>query len=254
MISLGIETERSVPPEVPGGSRIYAVGDIHGRADLLGPLLDMIAADAADAPGRIVVIFLGDLIDRGPASSTVVGSIAAGPPAGPLARAEWIALRGNHEDSLLRFLDDTAVGPGWFMNGGLDTIRSYAGELPDDDPATLQRLLAQTLPPAHLRFLSALPTTHEEGDYLFVHAGVQPELPLAEQSPRDLLWIREPFLHWPGRLEKVVVHGHTIVPVPEIRPHRIGVDTGAYRSGRLTALVLEGADRRFLAARLRPRA
>jgi serine/threonine protein phosphatase 1 len=237
---------------VPDGSRIYAVGDIHGRLDLLERLLALIEDDAArhPPPERLAVIFLGDYVDRGPASRQVVERLMRGPPAdGALAGAQWICLKGNHEDCMIRFLDDLDGGPGWAANGGFETVYSYAGTLPDAaraNMAALQSLLAGTLPPEHRRFLARLPLYHREGDYLFVHAGIRPGIPLSAQDPADLLWIRDDFLYARTPPDMVVVHGHTPCPTPEIRPHRIGIDTKAYMSGHLTALVLDGADRRFL--------
>lgn len=238
-------------PRVPPGTRVYAIGDIHGRLDLLDRLLDDIRVDAEHSGGqRIVVVFLGDLIDRGAESRAVVQRVMDGPPAhGSLAGARYVTLRGNHEDTLLQFLADFSVGPRWFRNGGLEAVRSYVGEvdaaLAHDYPR-LQRLLYRALPTEHLRFLSTNPARHEEGDYLFVHAGVRPGVDLARQDPYDLMWIRDPFLKSEEIWPRMVVHGHTIAPEPEERVNRIGIDTGAYRSGRLTALVLDGADRRFL--------
>jgi serine/threonine protein phosphatase 1 len=242
--------------EVPAGTRVYAIGDIHGRADLLRHLLDDIAEDATytpydgPPPQRIVVVCIGDLIDRGPDSKAVVERLLAGAPAeGPLAGAQFVSLRGNHEDYMLQFLADFSAAPGWLRNGGLEAIRSYVGHLPDgyiaDYPA-LQRLLYRALPPSHLRFVSRMPIRHVEGDYLFVHAGIRPGVPLERQDTYDLMWIREPFLRSAEPSPKVVVHGHTVVSEPEIHPWRIAIDTGAYRTGRLCCLVLEGAGRRFL--------
>ncbi|MBI5165297.1 MAG: serine/threonine protein phosphatase [Magnetospirillum sp.] len=235
---------------VPAGTRVYAVGDVHGRTDLLDLLLARMAEEVAvDRPERLVVVFLGDYVDRGPDSRGVVERLAAGPPSGPLAGAEWVCLRGNHEDFLLRFLDGGADGKAWCYNGGLETVRSYAGAIPDGlegDMAALQLLLSRALPPAHLRFLSRLKLSWSEGDYVFVHAGVRPGVALEDQAPADLMWIRDDFLAHGGPMDKVVVHGHSVRPTPEVRPWRIGIDTGAYRTGLLTALVLEGGERRFL--------
>jgi len=242
--------------EVPPGTRVYAIGDIHGRMDLLGRLLEDVAEDAAyapyegGAPERLVLVYLGDLVDRGPDSRAVVERLIAGPgKAGPLAGATQICLRGNHEDYLMQFLADFSAAPAWFRVGGLEAIRSYLGHLPDgyvqDHPA-LQRLFYRSLPPSHLRFLSRMPLKHVEGDYLFAHAGIRPGVTMERQDAFDLMWIREPFLSHAGALGKVVVHGHTVVAEPDIRANRIAIDTGAYRTGRLTCLVLEGAGRRFL--------
>lgn len=239
------------PARVPDGSRIYAVGDIHGRLDLLERLLRRIAEDCARGrPARVALIFLGDYVDRGPDSRGVVERLMRGPPQdGALAGTEWICLKGNHEDYLLRFADDSRAGTEWCANGGTETLRSYAREIPpalSGDMAALQLLLTSTLPPNHLRFLSRLPLCHREGDYVFAHAGIRPGVPLEQQDPQDLLWIRDGFLFDTRPASFVVVHGHTPSPTPDIRPHRIGIDTGAYYSGALTALVLEGTDRRFL--------
>ncbi len=242
--------------EVPDGTRVYAIGDIHGRLDLLNHLLEDIAEDArytpydGAPPGRVVVVSVGDLIDRGPDSKAVVERLLSGAPsAGPLAGAQFVTLRGNHEDYLMQFLADFSVAPAWFRNGGLEAIRSYVGHLPDgyatDYPA-LQRLLYRAMPPSHLRFLSRMPLKHVEGDYLFVHAGIRPGVPLERQDAFDLMWIRGEFLHATELAAKMVVHGHTVVAEPEIHPNRIAIDTGAYRTGVLSCLVLEGAGRRFL--------
>jgi serine/threonine protein phosphatase 1 len=235
---------------VPDGTRVYAVGDIHGRADLLDRLLKRLADDADKCrPERIVVVFLGDFVDRGPNARAVVERLMAGPPAeGGLAGGEWICLKGNHEEYMIRFLTELSVGASWLWNGGHATVQSYAAipEGHEHDTAALQLLLSRALPPSHLRFLSRLRMMHVEGDYVFVHAGIRPGIALADQDPTDLMWIRDDFLFDPNPLEKVVVHGHTIAPVPEIRPNRIGIDTGAYASGNLTALVLEGTERRFI--------
>ena len=238
-------------PCVPPGVSVYAIGDIHGRLDLLDRLLDRIAADVARTrPRHLAVLFLGDIIDRGAESRGVVERLMAGPPPGPLAGAEWVCLKGNHEAVLLDFLVDVAAGPGWCACGGLDTVRSYLDAEPPagwgTDMAAVRLLLLRHLPPRHRRFLAGLPLSHQIGDYLFVHAGVRPGIPLDDQHPADLLWIRRDFLddgRWHG---KMVVHGHTSADEPQVRSNRIGIDTRAYASGRLTALVLEGAGRRFI--------
>jgi serine/threonine protein phosphatase 1 len=220
--------------------------------DLLGRLLEHIAQDLEQTPPpeRVVVISLGDLIDRGPDSKAVVECLLAGPKwGGALARAQFVTLRGNHEDYLLQFLADFSAAPGWLRNGGLEAIRSYVGQLPDgtatDYPA-LQRLLYRALPPSHLRFFSRMPLRHVEGDYLFVHAGIRPGVPLDRQDAYDLMWIRGEFLHSTQPAAKMVVHGHTQVAEPEFHSNRIAIDTGAYRTGTLTCLVLDGAERRIL--------
>lgn len=240
-------------PAVPVGTRVYAIGDIHGRLDLLDRLLERMTEDAERAaPRRISVVFLGDYVDRGPQSRGVVERLMHGPPShGALAGAEWTCLKGNHEECLIRFVDQPSTGAAWCLNGGLETVRSYAGEIPkglESDMPALQLLLSRSMPPAHLRFLSRLKLMHREGDYIFVHAGIRPGVALEDQEPSDLLWIRDDFLFAHPPLGQVVVHGHTPGPAPEIRPHRIGIDTGAYYSGTLTALVLEGTEKKFLAS------
>lgn len=245
------QVDPSRNPCVPVGVCVYAIGDIHGRADLLRGLLDLIAADVERrAPSRLALVFLGDFIDRGPHSRQVVECLMAGPPPGPLAAAQWICLKGNHEEVMLDFLDNVAAGKGWCAYGGLDTVRSYAASPPapgwERDLKVVQAVLARSLPKAHRDFLAGLPVCHQEGDYLFVHAGIRPGTALEYQDPADLLWIRHEFLddgRWHG---KVVVHGHTPTPEPEVRHNRIGIDTRAYDSNRLTALVLHGDEHAFL--------
>lgn len=236
-------------PSVPAGSLIYAVGDIHGRADLLAHLLTQIEDSARSSVARRrVVLFLGDYVDRGPDSRAVLQRLIDGPPPG----WQWIFLRGNHEDMMLHFLGDLSYGPAWLRNGGLATIDAYAGTahagtgLDGLDPSALQELLLRHLPPAHRDFLADLPCCHGEGDYFFVHAGVRPGVPLERQQPEDMVWIRGPFLRSAADHGKIIVHGHTIAAEPEVCANRIGIDTGAYASGRLTALMLEGRERRFL--------
>jgi serine/threonine protein phosphatase 1 len=235
-------------PAAPAGSRLYAVGDIHGRADLLESLLEQIAADAARQPEAAKrLIFLGDYVDRGPASSAVIDLVLHA----ALPGVEVVPLMGNHEEMMLRFLEDIAVGRTWMMNGGDATLRSYGVDPPGMFSGTsvlreAQQHFADRLPARHLSFLEGLAITHTEGDYLFVHAGVRPGVPLDRQHTEDLLWIRDEFLDSERDFGKIVVHGHSISLDPEFRPNRIGIDTGAYRSGQLTCLVLEGTERRLL--------
>ncbi|MGE0714183.1 MAG: metallophosphoesterase [Alphaproteobacteria bacterium] len=236
------------PAAVPDGTIVYAVGDVHGRDDLLADLHARIAADAArTGHRRRVLVHLGDYVDRGPASRAVVERLVAGPPAG----FEAVTLKGNHEAFLLQFLQTIEAGPGWLANGGDATLASYGVTPPDpwdaDEIEAAQAALRRALPAGHLAFLGGLRLLHQEGGYLFVHAGIRPWVPIDRQVAADLLWIRDPFLRWEAPLGAVVVHGHTITRAPDIRTNRIGIDTGAYASGVLTCLVLEGTERRFLA-------
>jgi serine/threonine protein phosphatase 1 len=234
-------------PRVPAGRRVYAVGDIHGRHDLLVTLHRLIAEDAAAVGAATrVVVYLGDYVDRGPGSSAVIDRLLGD----PLPGFETVFLKGNHEDMLLGFIDGPA-DVNWLLNGGAATLASY-GIAPGQRwfgthelDALRQRFVA-AIPDRHARFLRSLSLTHVEGDYFFVHAGVRPDRPLDDQDARDLMWIRGAFLGCTDNLEKCVVHGHTIQLTPDIARNRIGIDTGAFFTGRLTCLVLEGRGRRFL--------
>ncbi|WP_310467752.1 metallophosphoesterase family protein [Sphingomonas sp.] len=232
--------------QVPAGVRVYAVGDVHGCLVELERLLDQIEADAGAIDATVHVVFLGDLIDRGPDSAGVIRRLLDG----PLPGHRRSFLMGNHEEAMLRAWDgDGETLRGWLAYGGLETLASYgldrgdvfrlAGELP--------RAMREVIPPAHIDFMRGFEDQVRVGNYLFVHAGIRPGVALADQERADLRWIREEFLYDDESDHGVmVVHGHTIVAEPEVRSNRIGIDTGCYSSGRLTALVLEGGDRRFL--------
>jgi len=236
------------PARLPENLRVYAVGDIHGCRERLHKLHEAIERDGAGAKGRKVIVYLGDYVDRGEDSAGVIEDLLSDRPAG----FERVFLKGNHEDFLLRSLEDKGALLPWLSNGGDSTCRAYGIE-PTNPPdgvkdllGWLQRRLAEALPDRHRRFLQALKLTHGEGDYFFCHAGVRPGVSLDEQSEEDLLWMREPFLSSKQSLGKVVVHGHTPATGPERRANRIGIDTGACYGGSLTALVLEGDEQRFL--------
>jgi len=236
-------------PAAPAGHRLYAIGDIHGRADLLRRLQALIADDAANAPDNLnkTVVYLGDYVDRGLESKGVIDLVMAPLPAG----LATISLKGNHEEAMLLFLADVTIGPAWFAMGGDATAYSYGVGLPKGLSQKARfdhvwRELHQRIPAAHISFLSNLPLTYTAGDYMFVHAGVRPGVALDQQSAEDLLWIREEFLSATAGWDKVIVHGHSASHQPESLPHRIGIDTGAYATNVLTCLVLEGRDRRFL--------
>jgi len=239
---------------VPPGTRVYAIGDIHGCLDRLRALHGLILADRdraaaqGDAAQRHVLIYLGDYVDRGAESREVIDVLLCE----PLPGFACVHLRGNHEDFLLRFLERGEDAAAWLLNGGDATFLSYGVDpyaaSRDPGPRGLRAALSAAMPEDHLRFFCGLRLSHIEGDYLFVHAGLRPGVPLAEQDPEDLMWIRAPFLHSRADHGKVVVHGHTPSSAPEQRDNRIGIDTGAVYGGPLTALVLQGCERNFLQA------
>lgn len=240
--------ERSAPA-APPGSRAYAIGDVHGRLDLMTDLLARIEADdAARPPAKTYIVLLGDLVDRGPDSRGVIAHLVAHPP----AFGRLIALRGNHEEFFEAVLGGEARSvPRWLTYGGYECAESYGvtrawtrGRAPDE----IARRLTAAVPDSHKAFLEAMGDSFRFGDYLFVHAGVRPGVPIAEQTSQDLRWIREGFLDDDSDHGVTVVHGHTIVERPEEKRNRIGIDTGAYRTGRLTALALEGRERWYLTA------
>ena len=232
------------PGRAPEGERVFAIGDVHGRLDLLQMLVAAIEEEQQSLPpARPTLVFLGDYVDRGPDSRAVIDRLVER----PLPAFERVHLRGNHEDWFESFLTDTSVGPSWLYCGGVETLASYGVHAaPGEDESalllTLQAELAAALPESHRAFLRALESYRAIGGYLFVHAGVRPGVPLARQSPDDLYWIRDSFLRASEDHGHVVVHGHTIVNEAEVRANRIGIDTGAFVSNVLTCLVLE-ADR-----------
>lgn len=242
---------RSGPATVPDGLRVYAVGDIHGERLLLDRMIDAMRSDAERAGAeRCVAVFLGDYVDRGPASEAVLERLCDD----PLPGFETRFLLGNHEAAMLDFLKDPAGAGEWLRFGGAETLGSY-GIRPSVGVADAGRLrslrdaLAARLPHDHRVFLEALEPYCVVGDYAFAHAGIRPGRPLSRQKTDDLLWIREPFLGWTHPHEKVIVHGHTVVESPELLDNRIGIDTGAYATGVLTAVVLSGTDRTIVQVR-----
>lgn len=228
------------PGEVPGGLRIYAVGDVHGCLDSLVRMHEMIESDLTDRPvDRTLLIHLGDYVDRGPDSAGVVGRLAAGEP---LPRVPTINLKGNHEALMHDALTgDRPSVTDWLHNGGREALISWG--LDPDSPAAKWRV---EIPEAHLDFVADLALSHRVGSYLFVHAGIRPGVPLELQSAQDMLTIRQRFLSSDADFGAVIVHGHTPVRSPEIKPNRIGIDTGAVFGGKLTCAVLEGATIGFL--------
>ena len=234
-------------PSGPPGKRCYAIGDVHGRLDLLTSLLDKIKADIARSPGpENFIVFLGDLIDRGPDSKGVVELLMSA----PVPDATIRCVKGNHEEGLIRALSgETHLLQDWLKHGGFQCAISYGAtgqELMSGETDDVLTTLQQCIPRRHLEFLKGFNDTIAFGDYLFVHAGVRPGVPLEGQSPKDLHWIRDDFLTSSEDFGKVIVHGHTIVERVEVRKNRIALDTGAYCSGKLTALRLFGVERAFL--------
>ncbi|MFM9829159.1 MAG: metallophosphoesterase family protein [Sphingomonas sp.] len=235
---------------VPDGVRVYAIGDVHGRLDLLDILLAHIDDDLArDRPASTTIIFLGDLIDRGPDSAGVVERVYQ------LARQmpDTRVLVGNHEEVFMRALEGDEKAMRFFCRiGGKETILSYGiseAKYNDYDYADLTVALQAAVPEHHRVFISGFEDVIEIGDYAFVHAGIRPGMPISEQQTTDLRWIRDAFLDHQDPFERLIVHGHTITDQPDIRPNRIGIDTGAYAGGPLTALVVEGGQRRFIVSR-----
>ena len=231
---------------VPEGNRIYAVGDIHGRLDLLDEIIARIDADMAMHPASNTIrVFLGDYIDRGPNSKGVLDRLV-----NYCVAQRTICLMGNHELYLREFLERPEIPSIWRRYGGLDTLRSY-GLAPkwETDSQEERKLAAEfdrLLPSIHREFLSHLKQYFICGDFFFVHAGVRPGISLIAQSEDDLFWIREEFLVCQADFGKVVVHGHTPVSEPDVRRNRINIDTGAYATGILTCLVLENDKIRFI--------
>jgi serine/threonine protein phosphatase 1 len=231
---------------VPQGVRLYAIGDIHGRLDLLDQLLALIDCDDRDAgPARIELIFLGDLIDRGPESRGVVERLAA-----LRYERQTRFLMGNHEEVFLRALDGDLKALRFLIRiGGRETLLSYGISEEDYRVLDFPDLMAQMralVPASHREFLGTFEQWIEVGDYIFVHAGLRPGIALDLQEPSDLHWIRDEFLNHRESFGKMVVHGHSITADIDERPNRIGIDTGAFASGRLTAIGLEGDERWYL--------
>ena len=241
-------TKASRQPSGAPGARAYVVGDVHGCLDELNQLLAQIEADLASRPSdRTFLVFVGDFIDRGPDSAGVLERLRTYQHPGITP----VFLAGNHEEYFLRVLGgEQGVIDMWLRYGGKECAQSYGLDVDRlflSGEAEASALLRAAVPASHLHFLESMGDTFRFGDYLIVHAGIRPGVSLERQSRADLRWIREPFLQDRGDHGFVVVHGHTIVDEVEERPNRIGIDTGAYRSGILTALVLEGTERRMLA-------
>lgn len=235
---------RDSAPSGPRKHRAYVIGDVHGCLDLLEPLLAAIETEIARQPqAKVSLIFLGDVVDRGPASAQVIERLRTLKMPG----ASVHFVMGNHEEVMLRVIDgDTELLRSWLRFGGAETLRSYGvdpKELKKLSSEDLKARLNKAIPAAHRRFLASFADSIAFGDYVFVHAGVRPGVELSEQSQSDLRWIREPFLTDMTDRGFVVVHGHTITNEVEVTPNRIGIDTGAFCTGTLTALAIDGRKR-----------
>jgi serine/threonine protein phosphatase 1 len=230
-------------PSLPAGIRIYAIGDVHGRLDLLDALLGEIDADLASRPAaRAIFVFLGDYIDRGNRSRETIDRLIARREMG-----EHVFLKGNHEQIALRCLSDPGLFDRWLRLGGAETLASYGIDLGSKIKiAELQAAFHRALPQTHIKFFRGLQSSFACGDFFFVHAGVKPRIPLARQAEKDLLWIREEFLNSNEDFGKTIIHGHTPGYEIEVRRNRINIDTGAYATGRLTCLVIEGSSLSYI--------
>lgn len=240
-------------PSGPPGHRAYVVGDVHGRLDLLENLLARIHSELQRHPSeKTTLVFVGDLIDRGPSSAQVLERLRAYKRAG----VNTVFLLGNHEEVLLRIIaGDAPLISKWRWFGGTECLQSYGvdtEQLRHADEQEALEIVRRAIPREHVKFLQSFSDSCRFGDYLFVHAGIRPGIPLDEQSQADLRWIREPFLLDDSDHGVVVVHGHTMSEEAEQHPNRIGIDTGAYRTGVLTALAIEGTDRWLVDTRTSP--
>ncbi|MGI8704748.1 MAG: metallophosphoesterase family protein, partial [Sphingomicrobium sp.] len=234
-------------PRGPRGRRAYVIGDVHGCLDLLEQLLTSIEEEIREQPkSKTSIVFLGDLIDRGPASAQVIERLRTYSPQG----ASTHFVMGNHEEVMLRVLSgEASLLAKWLQFGGAETLRSYGvepRELAGMSSADLVPYLQQAIPDDHVEFLDSFADSISFGGYLFVHAGIRPGVDLSEQAQSDLRWIREPFLGDITDHGFVVVHGHTITNSVEVTANRIGIDTGAFCTGRLTALAIERSKRWLL--------
>jgi serine/threonine protein phosphatase 1 len=231
---------QEAPATLPSGRRVYAIGDVHGCAERLFGLHDAIADDLSRRPVEApLLLHIGDYIDRGTDSAGVVARLAAGPP---LPGVPTVNLLGNHEQTMIDALSgDRAAGTDWLYQGGRTALQSWGV-----DPDSPRETWKDGVPAAHLTFVRGLTLSHQEGGYLFVHAGVRPGVPLEAQAREDLLRIRQPFLFTDAAFGAVIVHGHTPAKAPVVRHNRIGIDTGAVFDGPLTCAVLEGGQIGFL--------
>jgi len=234
-------------PFVPDNTRIYCVGDIHGRNDLLRQLLMKVMRDFSQYEGSVIIVYLGDYVDRGLHSKQVIETLLNNQK----TDVEYVYLRGNHEQVMLDCLQNATIIPSWLSFGGQSTLASYGvgiAKIPTkrEELLEIQTSLKECLPIEHYQFLTETQLSYTLGSYFFVHAGVNPKKSLARQCPEDLLWIRDEFINVDKAYKKIIVHGHTVTEEPEILKHRIGIDTGAYASGILSCLVLESNQQKII--------
>ncbi len=237
---------------IPDGIRVYVIGDIHGRDDLTREICHRILGDSQSMPPGMkrAAVFLGDYLDRGMNSREVIDFLIDD----PLPGFETHFLKGNHEQKLLDFLDDCNEGGMWLELGGGATVFSYGVRVPKEIKVAdrlkyIRDAFCVEFPDTHLRFLKNLEIQYTVGDYLFVHAGINPKRPLDDQNPDDIIWGVDEFLDFDDDLGKIVVHGHSTTVNPVERSNRISIDTGAYFTNNLTCLVLEGTEQRFLSTK-----
>lgn len=239
----GVHFDDAMTPE---GMRLYAIGDIHGCHDLMAEMHRRIMAEIMqDRPQDWRIIYMGDYVDRGPASRQVIDFLAHATESDPRV----IALAGNHDIGFLSFLSEPRADSMFAAYGGEATARSYGIEIEFHPPEALERghaALRNAIPEEHMKFLHRLKLSVTFGDFFFSHAGIRPGIPLDAQSPGDLVWIRERFLTHTGLHPKLVVHGHTPAATPELLRSRINLDTGAFRTGRLTGMMFEGRLKRLM--------
>ncbi|WP_139974578.1 metallophosphoesterase [Ochrobactrum sp. CGA5] len=233
----------------PDGIRLYAIGDVHGRLDLLRDMHGLIRTDLDQRPAHDWrIIHLGDYIDRGPSSKEVLDFLI------DAARRDErvISLLGNHDDGFLTYLATGDVAGIFALHGGVDTARSYGAEIDFSDADSAReghKTLVQTVPQEHIDFIRAMPRSVAFGEFFFCHAGINPTVPLDAQDPEELIWIRTVFLKWTAPFEKVVIHGHTPQNAVDIQCNRVNLDTYAWKSGRLSSIVIDGSEKRFIEVR-----
>lgn len=232
----------------PQDMRLYAIGDVHGRFDLLQQMHEMIRDDLAQRPAADWrIIHLGDYIDRGPQSSEVLDFLVT-----CSLDQRILSLLGNHDEGFLEYLATGDTSGIFALHGGPDTARSYGVELDFTDTHTARlgyEALVKAVPQAHVDFIRTMPRSLSFGDFFFCHAGVNPVVPLDSQDPDDLLWIRTLFLKWTDPLDKVIIHGHTPQRVIDIQPNRVNLDTYAWKNGILSAIIIDGTEKRFIEAK-----